>query len=167
MVSLVAEREQQSRRPPELVLSGGPDGRLLAVRHGVARHVSVRLTFPWTEPARFISLRDDEDEEFALVKDAADLDAESRAALEGALLLAGFVFEVTGVVEVEEEVEVRHWRVATLQGERRFQTRLDDWPRVLPAGGLLIRDVGGDLYRIADAEHMDARSRELLWAFVD
>jgi hypothetical protein len=34
-----------------------------------------------------------------------------------------------------------HWRVHTDQGARRFQTRLDDWPRKLPDGGLLIRDV--------------------------
>jgi hypothetical protein len=34
-------------------------------------------------------------------------------------------------------------------------------------GGLLIRDVGGDLYRLPAPETLDARSRELLWAFVD
>ena len=38
---------------------------------------------------------------------------------------------------------------------------------LLPGGGLLIRDVGGDLYRLADPKGMDRASRELLWAFVD
>jgi Domain of unknown function (DUF1854) len=71
------------------------------------------------------------------------------------------------VLEVEEEVEIRHWRVETRQGFRTFQTRLDDWPRALPGGGFLIRDVAGDLYHLAAPKAMDQRSRELLWAFVD
>jgi len=77
------------------------------------------------------------------------------------------VFVVTAVTEIEEEVEIRTWRVATRQGVRTFQTRLDEWPRPLPGGGLLIRDVAGDLYRIDDLAALDAKSLELLWAYVD
>src|SRR5438445_1254822 len=62
-----------------------------------------------------------------------------------ALAVAGFVFAVTRLLEIDEEVEIRHWRVETRQGPRTFQTRLDDWPRMLPHGGLLIRDLAGDL----------------------
>ena len=79
---------------------------------------------------------------------------------------AGFVFEVTRVIDVDEEVEIRHWQVDTRQGLRSFQTRLDDWPRALPGGGFLIRDVAGDLYRLPEPEKMDKVSQELLWAFV-
>ena len=74
---------------------------------------------------------------------------------------------MTRVLEIEEEVEIRRWQVETAQGPRRFVTRLDDWPRALPGGGLLIRDVAGDLYHLADPARMDQESRELLWAFVD
>jgi hypothetical protein len=70
----------------------------------------------------------------------------------------GFVFEIPWVLEIEEEVEIRHWRVMTRQGERRFQTRLDAWPRDLPGGGLLIRDLAGDLYRLAYAGGLDKKS---------
>ncbi len=91
----------------------------------------------------------------------------ARRALEEALAEAGFVLEVTRVLDVEEEVEIRQWTVETKHGRRSFQTHLDDWPRVLPLGGLLIRDVAGDLYRLPPPQTLDARSRELLWAFVD
>src|SRR2546426_6620498 len=150
-----------------LTLEWRADGSLWAVRGEVARPVSVRRCFPWTEPTRHLSLRDAEEEEFAFVRDPADLDARSRAALEMALAVAGFVFEVTRVLEIDEEVEIRHWRVETRQGPRTFQTRLDDWPRGLPHGGLLIRDLAGDLYHLADPERLDRKSRDLLWAFVD
>ncbi|HEY2825161.1 MAG TPA: DUF1854 domain-containing protein [Gemmatimonadales bacterium] len=150
-----------------LGLSRRVDGRLWAEVDGVARAVSVRRCFPWSEAARFISLRDDNEEEVALVEDPASLDPVSRAALDAALVEAGFVLEVTRVVSIEEEVEIRDWHVETRQGARSFQTRLDDWPLVMPGGGILVRDVAGDLYYIARPKEMDKESKGLLWAFVD
>jgi hypothetical protein len=159
--------EGGQRSEVELRLARRPDGRLWAERKGEARAVSVRRCFPWSEPGRYVSLRDDDDQEFALVADLNDLDGTSRAALETALAEAGFVFHVTGIRDVDEEIEIRVWRVDTVQGPRRFQTRLDDWPRELPGGGILIRDVAGDLYHVPDPGALDRKSRQLLWAFVD
>jgi hypothetical protein len=129
--------------------------------------VRLRQCFPWSEPGLHLSLRDDEDREVAIVDDPAELEPESRQALEQALAEAGFVLEVTRVLDIDEEVEIRQWTVETRQGRRSFQTHLDDWPRALPNGGILIRDVAGDLYRLAAPSRMDKKSRELLWAFVD
>jgi hypothetical protein len=143
------------------------DGRLVALIGERTVPVKLRQCFPWSEPIRHISLRDVDDKEVALVEDPASLDAESRQALELALAEAGFVLEVTRVVDIDEEIEIRQWTVETKQGNRLFQTHLDDWPRVLPGGGLLIRDVAGDLYRLADPKGLDKKSRALLWAFVD
>jgi len=151
----------------ELRLRSSGDGRLFAIVGGEAVAVRLRQCFPWSEPHRHLSLRDEDDEEVALVEDPASLAPESRLALEQAVAEAGFVLEVTRVLSIEEEVEIRQWKVETRQGARFFQTHLDDWPRALPMGGLLIRDVAGDLYLLADPRTMDARSRELLWAFVD
>jgi hypothetical protein len=160
-------RRPESNPRTELTLEHRADGQLWATRGEEERVVRVRRAFPWSEPGRFISLRDAGDREFALVAEPQALDIESRAALEAALEAAGFVFVVTAVTEIEEEVEIRTWRVATRQGVRTFQTRLDEWPRPLPGGGLLIRDVAGDLYRIDDLAALDAKSLELLWAYVD
>ena len=150
-----------------IVLRNEGDGRLLIEVGDALVAVRLRQCFPWSEPRRHLSLRDDDDRELALVDDPADLSDESREALELALADAGFVLDVTRVVSIEEEVEIRQWSVETRQGARQFQTHLDDWPRVLPGGALLIRDVGGDLYRLPPARTLDRESRELLWAFVD
>lgn len=143
------------------------DGRLVAIVGERTVPIRLRQCFPWSEPTRHISLRDGDDKEVALVGEPASLDAESRQALELALAEAGFVLEVTRVLDIDEEIEIRQWTVETRQGMRSFQTHLDDWPRVLPGGGLLIRDVAGDLYRLADPQGLDKKSRALLWAFVD
>ena len=150
-----------------LVLRSGGDGRLLVLADGKLVPVRLRQCFPWSEPARYLSLRDTDDEEVGFVADPAALAPASREALERALAEASFVLDVLRVLSVEEEVEIRQWHVETAQGPRAFQTHLDDWPRTLPGDGLLIRDVAGDLYRIARPKQLDARSRELLWAFVD
>ena len=151
----------------EITLRSSGDGRLFAIVGGEAVAVRLRQCFPWSEPNRHLSLRDEDDEEVALVEDPASLAPESRHALEQAVAEAGFVLEVTRVLSIEEEVEIRQWKVETRQGPRSFQTHLDDWPRTLPMGGLLIRDVGGDLYLLAAPGELDRRSKELLWAFVD
>jgi hypothetical protein len=150
-----------------VTLRTGRDGRLLATVDDEVIGVRVRQCFPWSEPHRHLSLRDDDECEVGFVDDPALLEPESRCALEHALAVAGFVLEVTRVVEIEEEVEIRQWTVETVHGGRSFQTHLDDWPRALPGGGLLIRDVAGDLYRLPEPRELDRRSRELLWAFVD
>jgi hypothetical protein len=143
------------------------NGRLIVICDDQQISVRLRQCFPWSEPHRHLSLRDDKEREVALIDDPAHLAPASRRALEDALAAAGFVLVVTRVVGVDEEVEIRHWSVETVHGPRTFQTHLDDWPRTLPGGDLLIRDVGGDLYRLANPRGMDRKSRELLWAFVD
>jgi hypothetical protein len=136
-----------------------PDGSRTAVR-------AVRC-FPWSHPASFFSLRDDDDKEVLLLSDPAELDAESRANLEEALARVGFVLVVTAIHSVSEEYELRLWSVETEQGPRKFQTARDAWPRELPGGGVLIRDVAGDLYFVPDPTKLDQKSQHLLWAFVD
>ncbi len=154
-------------RPPVLRIEWGTDGPLRTVARGEIRPVWVVRCFPWSNPSRYISLRDGDDSEVALIREPAELDPDSREALEAALIEAGFVFDVVRVTDLTEEIEIRHWTVETRQGVRAFQTRLDEWPRRLPSGGLLIRDVAGDLYHVANPERLDRRSREWLWAFVD
>ena len=159
--------QARPERAPDLKLEWRKDGQLWAVRNGEEKPVRVRRLFPWSVPARHVSLRDAHDHEFALVGPREMLDAASAQALDEAMVAAGFVLEVTAVLDIDEEVEVRAWKVETRQGARTFQTHLDDWPRETPGGGLLIRDVAGDLYHVPRPAALDPESREWLWAFVD
>ena len=143
------------------------DGLLWGTLGGRRTPVVVHRCFPWSDPGRHISLRDPDEDEFAYVENVSSLGAASRAALERALAVAGFLLEITTVREVSEEVEIRCWTVETRQGPRRFQTRLDDWPVTVAGGGLLIRDVAGDLYHVPDPEALDPASREWLWAYAE
>ncbi len=165
--------EDAPPRPPQkssdraLQLERRRDGQLWAIRSDLSEAVRVRRCFPWSEPGHFISLRNNEDEEFALVVDPRELDPDSLDALELGMAEAGFVIEITAIRRLDEEVEIYDWEVETLQGPRRFQTKRDDWPRSMPGGGLLIRDVAGDLFYVADPQALDPRSAGLIWIFAD
>ncbi len=55
----------------------------------------------------------------------------------------------------------------TRQGARSFQTKRDEWPRKMPGGGLLIRDVAGDLFFVPEPTDLDSKSQGLVWVFID
>ena len=154
---------------PGLRLWRGPDGQLWGCSSAEPRPRALRVCrlFPWSRPGEYVSLRDEDEDELALVQAPSQLEVESRDALEVSLAEAGFVMEIISIVSVEEEIEIRTFEVETAQGPRMFQTERDEWPRELEGRGLLLRDVAGDLYAIRDPERLDAASRKLLWVFLD
>src|SRR6185437_16126021 len=85
------------------------DGRLMAMTERGLVLVRVRQCFPWSEPHRHLSLRDGDDREVLYVADPTALSPTSRNALERAVAEAGFVREVTRVLDIDEEVEIRQW----------------------------------------------------------
>ncbi len=144
------------------------DGRLKLLREdGSFAIVYVRPCFPWSARTQHISLRAEDDEELALVEDLEELDADSRAALKAGLEEAAYVPVVTAIESIDTEYEIRNWKVQTLQGACTFQTKLDEWPREMPNGSLVIRAITGNLFEIGDPAGMDEASRKRLWAFID
>src|SRR3954462_7033820 len=84
-------------------------GRLLIVHDGAETPVRLQQCFPWSAPHAYLSLRDAGDRELALVEQPASLGPASREALEQALAAAGFVFDVTRIISIDEEIEIRQW----------------------------------------------------------
>lgn len=141
----------------------GKDSRIRVICGNREIPVNIYCCFPWSAPGDYISLRDDDEEEVAFVSHLADIDKDSRKVLESALEKTGFVMEITSIKSIDEDFEIRNWIVKTRQGFRKFQTKLDEWPYEAPGGGLLIKDLSGDLYYIADSIEMDKNSKKQLW----
>jgi Domain of unknown function (DUF1854) len=142
-------------------------GQLLLQAHGGTIPVRPVICFPWTEPNNYISLRNEAGLEVGFVHSSAELDHSSRQALETTLRQTRFVFEVIAINNIQDEFELRTWSVQTRQGPRSFQTKLDEWPRPLENGAVIIRDLSGDFYQISDPTTMDPASRKLVWAFME
>lgn len=139
-------------------------GALALVRNGKTTPVQVRRCFPWRQPDRYVSLCDKEGKELVLVHEPDRLDAASQVVLDEELALAGFTLRIRRILELDEEIELRTWKVDVGTDVRCFQTELDEWPRTLPGGRVVIKDVSGDLYSIENPNELDAKSKRLLWA---
>ncbi len=153
--------------PPPLELERARNGKLILLREGQRLPVQISRCFPWTHPRAWISLRDEEGEEAALIPDPAALPEASRALLEAELAESDQTFAITRILVCRKEIELRCWEVETRQGPRNFQTELDEWPRRFGAGSVLIRDICGDLYTVEDPEALDPESRKKLWVLLD
>jgi hypothetical protein len=162
-----ARRPKRVQEPTRYKLELRLDGRLWLVKGSEASPVEVVRCLPWTRPEKWLSLRDGGGVERAFIGDLWELDNDSRAALNAVLSRSAFVLEVTRVLGVEEDFELRSFQVETEQGPRRFQTSLDAWPRELAGGGLVLEDVHGDLYRLSTPNALDAQSRKWLRALLD
>lgn len=160
-------RKSNGKPLTSLKIEHREDGQLWASNNGKAVAVTVLRCFPWSDPDRYYSLRDSDNNEVALISKLGDLDADSRKSIEAELVVAGFVMDIVKVIAITEDFEIRSWKVETSQGMRKFQTQLDDWPHQVPGGGLLIRDISDDLFYLEDPEALDEKSRFLIKSFVD
>ncbi|MEM6820745.1 MAG: DUF1854 domain-containing protein [Verrucomicrobiota bacterium] len=129
--------------------------------------VTVARCLPWLAADQFISLRDKDGNEIALVRDLSELDTDSRAVLEKELEFVKFCLRVTKLDQLKQDFELRRWEVQTHAGPRVFQTLLDDWPEKMSDGSFLIRDICGDFYQIVPMHELDTKSQEYLWSFSD
>lgn len=153
--------------PGQIDLRRDAHGRLTIRLDGIDVSVTARPCFPWSHPRELISFRDDNLKEVALLPKLSDLSGEAAVALQASLEEASFMLEITKVDSIDKEFELRNWQVHTRQGQRHFQTRLDDWPRPLEAGASVIHDVAGDQYLLPPVGTLDPKSRQLLWPLLD
>ncbi|MCC5847349.1 MAG: DUF1854 domain-containing protein [Verrucomicrobia bacterium] len=153
--------------PPPLQLERATNGKLILIQGDKRLTVRVSRCFPWTHPRKWISLRDEEGEEAALIPDPVALPEATRTLLESELEESDHTFVITRILVCRKEIELRCWEVETRQGPRGFQTELDEWPRRFGDGSVLIRDICGDLYTVEDPEALDPESRKKLWVLLD
>ena len=76
---MVRISDETSRRG--LTLERRDDGQLWLEIGGVRHSVRVRRCFPWSEPGRFLSLRDVDDREVVLIERLEDLAPAARSVL--------------------------------------------------------------------------------------
>jgi len=117
--------------------------------------VDIKKCFPVTAPLNYLSIKDEKKNEIVLLETLDDLDEVNREIVLKYLDCKSFIFEITGIYDIQEEFGVRHWEVLTKQGKKVFQTELDVWPEQLVDNSILIKDIFADKFIIKKLEFGD------------
>ena len=128
-------------------------------RHGPVRAVRC---LPLTRPGQYVSLQDDEGAEIGIIADVAELDRESRKAVEADLDLYYLKAEVKAITRVEARNGVITWELVTDRGPRTVHVRDRQNIRPLPNGRTILTDIHEAKYEVPPADELDERSRHWL-----
>jgi len=128
-------------------------------------NVTVARCFPWSVADEYISIRDGDGKEVALLENLDALDPDSRSLLIQELREKIFVPKIRRVTRYRQEFDVVSISAETDRGEVTFQLRNRDDVRVLSPVRALLRDVDGNVYEVEDVTALDRTSQKHLEQF--
>ena len=127
------------------------------------REVRTARAFPFSDPDRYIGLRDGDDKDIGILTTLSDLDKESRAIVEEELERRYFTPRIERVLSVDEQFGVVTWEVETDRGPRRFLVRnLRDSTFPMGANRLMMTDTDGNRYEFPDVSAVGAKAMTVL-----
>lgn len=121
--------------------------------------VDVYQAFPLSLEHKFISIRNENDEEIGVIKDLAEFDQESREAILKEIQWRYYTPKIKRVLSMKEEYGHMYWDVETDRGYRKFVTRGRD-QSIIPITDtrILIIDMTGNRFEIPNYRELDQRS---------
>jgi hypothetical protein len=131
-------------------------------REAPLANVKVARCFPWSLQSQYISIRDKDGKEVALLEDLQQLDAQSRGVIQEELAARFFVPKITRITDYRAEFDIIYISAATDRGEVTFQIRSRDDVRILSGRRAIFRDVDGNIYEIPDFHALDRVSQKYL-----
>ncbi len=127
------------------------------------REVRIARAFPFSDPDRYIGLRDGDDKDIGILTTLNGLDKASRAVVEEELERRYFTPRIERVLAVKEEFGVVTWEVETDRGPRRFLVRnLRDSTFPLGSNRLMMTDTDGNRYEFPDVSVVGAKAMTVL-----
>ena len=131
----------------------------------VVANVSLFRAFPLTDPERYLSLRNEKNEEIGLIVEPSQLDPAGRVIVEDELRRRYVVPVVRRVIAIRERFEVIECRVETDRGPCQFSVRnlRENVLRPNP-NRFILTDVDGNRYDIPDLRALPAASQAQILA---
>jgi len=132
---------------------------------GEKRYPRVHLyrSFPLSEAGRYISVRDEEDEEIGIIEDLAAFPQKTLRLLEEELERRYFTPVIEEIRSLKQEFGYTYWEVGTDSGVCRFTVKVgDNTVRVLSGTDLLIFDVDGNRFELPNYEKLESRHLKIV-----
>ena len=126
--------------------------------------VDVRLArcFPWSFPDAYISIRNADGQEIAMLRTLDELDPSSREVAAAELLDKIFNPKIKQIVQCKHEFGISSITAETDRGRAIFQILSRDDVRLLSPTRALFRDVDGNTYELPDLTRLDPASQKHL-----
>ncbi len=145
------------------------EGQLLSLQIGKKFYAKVDLyqAFPFSLDSQYISVRDEKGDEIGMIKDIDVFPPESREAILKELSWRYYSPQVKKIISIKNEFGHLYWDIETDHGFRKFVTRARD-EGIYPITNkrLLIVDMSGNRYEIADYHQLDDKSLRLLEPYI-
>lgn len=147
--------------PENAFFSRGKGGVFQGVVEGTTyEELVVHRTFPFLYTTQFISVRDPKGKEIGIVRDIAELDAESSKEMERELQFRYFLPRVTRVESVKQKSDLWLWELQTSLGPTRVAMRNLHEHMQFPGGGrIVLTDINGRRCEIPNWQELDSHSR--------
>ena len=121
--------------------------------------VKIVRAAPLSHPHQYISLLDAKDEEICMIDDLKELDREMRAIVDEELDRRYLTSQIERVASVRNEFGTSYWDVETNRGPREFVVQnVAENAQWLGDHRLLLVDVDGNRFEIANLNHLDKKS---------
>ena len=121
--------------------------------------VKVARCFPWSLRDQYISIRDADGKELALLETLDVVDEATRELVRQELREGVFVPKSERITKYVDEFDVISITAETDRGEVNFQMRSRQDVRALSATRAIFRDVDGNLYEVPDFDQLDRVSQ--------
>ena len=126
-----------------------------------------RRLFPHTNTEKYITLLDATEKEIALIKDLADINEDSREAIEGCFFDYYMIPEITEILDVEDKFGVLKWKVMTDRGEIGFSIRNRHSDiKLLGKKRLLVRDSNDNRYQVGNIANLSKKSLKKIYSYL-
>lgn len=128
-------------------------------------NVTVLRAFPLSDPDRFLSLRNEKNEELGLIVEPAGLDAASRAIVAAELQRRYVTPVIRRIVSLRERFEIIECQVETDRGLCQFSARNLRESVLRPSPGrYILTDVDGNRFDLPNLQALPPASQTLLLA---
>lgn len=131
--------------------------------NGNSKHgpVSVKRSYPLTDPDHYIVVNDENGKFLAMVDDFTALDSASRQIIDAELDRVYFLPKIQKINAIDDQFSIMVWDVETDRGQRTFEviSRKRDI-RWLTDDHIVVEDADGNRYQIEDLSALDENSRD-------
>lgn len=128
--------------------------------------VRLRRSFPWSQPRKYISIRDAEGKELLLIEDLNEVPPDQRQLIEHWLSDNSFIPRIVTIREVDVRFGYQQWSVTTDRGPIDFRVQEREDIRFLPDGRFRIKDADGNVYEMPRIDELDESSRRAVESLI-